>query len=74
MLKVKDVVILTFADFVQRLLVNYIRDVLLHSEAADWFSTWWTGVRGRYIALHMQAMVTTTAIWGLRLIGGTSRG
>ncbi len=35
LLKVKDVAILTFADFVQRLLVDYIRDVLLQPEAAD---------------------------------------
>ena len=47
-LKVKDVAVLTFADLVQRLLVDYIRDVLLQPEAAEWFSTWWTGARGRY--------------------------
>ena len=36
-LKVKDIAILTFADLAQRLLVDYIRDVLLQPEAADWF-------------------------------------
>jgi hypothetical protein len=46
-LKVKDVAVLTFADLVQRLLVDYIRDVLLQPEAAEWFGTWWTGARGR---------------------------
>jgi hypothetical protein len=51
-LKVKDVVVLTFADLVQRLLVDYIRDVLLQPEAAEWFSTWWTGARGRYCLAH----------------------
>jgi hypothetical protein len=49
---VKDVAVLTFADLVQRLLVDYIRDVLLKPEAADWFSTWWTGARGRYCLAH----------------------
>ncbi len=51
-LKVKDVVVLIFADLVQRLLVEYIRDVLLQPEAVDWFSTWWTGARGRYCLTH----------------------
>ncbi len=51
-LKVKDVAILTFADLVQRLLVDYIRDVLLQPEATDWFSTWWTGRRGSYSLEH----------------------
>ncbi len=53
MLKVKDVAILTFADLAQRLLVAYIRDELLKPEAADWFSTWWTGARGRYCPAHV---------------------
>jgi hypothetical protein len=35
-LKVKDLSVLTFADLVQRLLVDYIRDVLLQPEAAEW--------------------------------------
>jgi hypothetical protein len=50
-LKVKDVAIFTFADFVQLLLVDYIRDVL-QPEAADWFSTWWTGACGQYRLAH----------------------
>ncbi len=45
-LKVNDIAILTFADVAQRLLVDYIRDVLLQPEAAEWFSTWWTGAAG----------------------------
>ena len=55
MLKVKDIAVLTFADLVQRLLVDYIRDVLLQPEAAEWFSTWWTGptwARCRYCLAH----------------------
>ena len=38
-LKVKDIAVLTFAELAQRLLVDYIRDVLLQPEAAEWFST-----------------------------------
>ncbi len=34
-LKVKDVAVLTFADLVQRLLADYIRDVLLQLQAAS---------------------------------------
>ncbi len=49
-LKVKDVV--TFVDLVQRLLVDYTRDVMLQPEAADWYRTWWTGPRGRYFLAH----------------------
>ncbi len=64
-LKVKDFAILTFADFVQRLLVYYIRDVLLHPEAEEWFSTWWTRARCQYCLAH--------AGYG-GLIEGTSRG
>ena len=51
-LKVKDIAVLTFAELAQRLLVDYIRDVLLQPEAAEWFSTWWTGARGRYCLAH----------------------
>ncbi len=51
-LKVKDFAVLTFADLAQRHLVDYIRDVLLQPEAAEWFSTWWTGARGRYCLAH----------------------
>jgi hypothetical protein len=36
----------------ERLLVDYIRDVLLQPEAADWFRTWWTRARGRYCLAH----------------------
>jgi hypothetical protein len=34
-LKVKDIAVLTFADLVQRLLADYIRDVLLQLQAAS---------------------------------------
>ncbi len=51
-LKVKAVAVLTFADLVQRLLVDYIRDVLFQHEAVGWFSTWWTGARGRFCLAH----------------------
>ncbi len=51
-LKMRDVAVLKFADYVQRLLVDYIRDVLLQPEAADRFSTWWTGARCRYCLAH----------------------
>jgi len=51
-LKVKDIAVLTFADMALRLLVDYIRNVLLQPEAAEWFSTWWTGARGRYCLAH----------------------
>jgi len=51
-LKVKDIAILTFAELAQSLLVDYIRNVLLQPEAAEWFSTWWTGARGRYCLAH----------------------
>ena len=51
-LKVKDAAVLTFTDLVLHLLVDYIRDVLLQPEAAEWFSTWWTGARGRYCLAH----------------------
>ena len=44
--------ILSFAEHAQALLVDYVRKVLKHPVAADWFQTWWTGVRGRYCLAH----------------------
>ena len=51
-IRVTNISILSFAEHVQSLLVDYIRNVLQQSGAADRFRTWWTGDRGRYCLAH----------------------
>ena len=44
--------ILSFAEHAQSLLVDYICNFLKQPGAVDWFQTWWTGYRGRYFLAH----------------------
>ena len=45
-IRVKNIMILSFAEHAQALLDDYIRKVLKR------FETWWTGIRGRYCLAH----------------------
>ena len=47
-IRVKNIMILFFAEQAQAFLNDYMRNVLKQPGAADWFRTWWTGDRGRY--------------------------
>ncbi len=51
-LQVVDVNVLSFADHVQALLVDYICDILVQPRVARWFREWWTGPGGRWTLAH----------------------
>ena len=52
MLRVKDIVVLSFADTAQKLLVTYTREVLEQPRAANWYDGTWSGEYGRYSLAH----------------------
>ncbi len=69
-LKVVDVNVLSFADHVQALLVDYIRDMLAQPRAAEWFANGGL-VREGAGHLRMLAMRDAITTWGWRSTGET---
>ena len=51
-MRVKDILVLPFADTAQQLLVTWVREELEQPRAANWVEGTWTGEYGRWTLAH----------------------
>ena len=52
LVRVKDIVVISFADTAQKLLATYTREELEQPRATNWYEGHWTGQHGRNSLAH----------------------